>query len=238
MQVYIKSWCANIPSCSILSVDYSVAPESKFPVALQQLLDVYLWILSNDQEVEDILGFHPKEIVLAGDSAGGNLTMALLHVIADLNEQLQAQNKPCLLKPKAILNLYSPYNLTLRITPSMILASCDSMISAGVMLSCFEAYLPLVELSAVPAPQSDDYFRSLHSKSIENVDDSRLSSTKSSLDLNGQDCNGQRLDPLDTGFWTDFLQKNNIYSQGVELLQSVVTNVKCKRKFLLLFLYL
>lgn len=203
-----------------MSVDYAVAPESKFPVALQQLLDVYLWAVSGHSDVEEALGFRPRQLVLAGDSAGGNLTMALLHVIADLNELLQASGRPLLLKPKAIFNLYSPYNLTLRITPSMILASCDSMISAGVMLSCFEAYLPLVELSAAPTPQTDDYFRSLQkAKQIEEQNDTKTYK---------EGANTNTLDPLDTGFWTEFLQKNNIYSQGVEIVQSMVSSLKCK----------
>jgi hypothetical protein len=206
-----------------LSVDYSVAPESKFPVALQQLMDVYMWALSDTAQVEEALGFRPRQIVLAGDSAGGNLTMALLHVIADLNEQLQSSGRPLLLKPKAIFNLYSPYNLTLRITPSMILASCDSMISAGVMLSCFEAYLPLVELSAFPAPQTDHHFRSAHSKVIDEQTNGKLYKEDPC-----DDAQSQRLDPLDTGFWTDFLNKNNIYFQGVEMVQGLVGNLKCK----------
>jgi len=52
----------------ILSVEYSLAPEYKFPVALNQALEVYKWAL-----------FHcSRSIVLAGDSAGGGLSVAVL----------------------------------------------------------------------------------------------------------------------------------------------------------------
>ena len=46
--------------------------------------------------------------------------------------------------PKSLVCLYAPFDLTLKLTPSMVLAACDSLLSAGLMLSCFEAYIPLL----------------------------------------------------------------------------------------------
>ncbi|RHX92261.1 alpha/beta hydrolase [Leptospira stimsonii] len=53
----------------ILSVDYRLGPEYKFPIAVDDSLVAYQWILKNAKE----LGIHPKKIAVAGDSAGGNL---------------------------------------------------------------------------------------------------------------------------------------------------------------------
>lgn len=65
--MYIQHWCSQLPGCSILSVDYTVSPEVKFPVALQQLLDVYLFVSSDkNNEINECLGFKPEEFILAG----------------------------------------------------------------------------------------------------------------------------------------------------------------------------
>ncbi len=49
--------------------DYSLAPENPFPAALIDVWSVYWRLLAS--------GFDPKKIVLAGDSAGGGLSLAL-----------------------------------------------------------------------------------------------------------------------------------------------------------------
>jgi epsilon-lactone hydrolase len=54
----------------VLSIDYRLAPEHPFPAALEDCLAAYKWLL--DQ------GFHPANMMIAGDSAGGNLTLATL----------------------------------------------------------------------------------------------------------------------------------------------------------------
>ena len=54
---------------SVLTPDYRVAPEHPFPAALEDALASYRWLL--DQ------GFFGDDIILAGDSAGGGLAMAL-----------------------------------------------------------------------------------------------------------------------------------------------------------------
>lgn len=55
--------------CSVLTPDYRVAPEHPFPAALEDALAAYRWLL--DQ------GYFGADIILAGDSAGGGLAMAL-----------------------------------------------------------------------------------------------------------------------------------------------------------------
>lgn len=59
----------------VLTPDYRVAPEHVFPCALQDAYDAYEWILSR--------GIEPKNIILAGDSAGGGLCMALCMYLRD-----------------------------------------------------------------------------------------------------------------------------------------------------------
>ena len=251
LQVYVQDWCAQLPGCSILSVDYSVSPEAKFPVALQQLLDVYLFVSSDEaDEVNKALGYRPEEFILAGESAGANLTMAVLLVLNDINRHIaanvasgkwssgSAEAKPIRM-PKSILNLYAPYNLTLNISPSMILASCDSMISAGVMLSCFEAYLPLVNLNEIG---SETVNKKTLNEASSNLTSGRFSlsglthglssliSSSREKELEAFDehkLNAEKVN--DSSDWLEFIQTNNIYVQMMEMISSIVGSFKCKR---------
>jgi epsilon-lactone hydrolase len=58
-----------------LNVNYRLAPEHPFPAALNDATSAYRWLLSN--------GFKPNQIVVAGDSAGGGLTLATLVNLRD-----------------------------------------------------------------------------------------------------------------------------------------------------------
>lgn len=59
----------------VLIIDYRLAPEYPFPAGLNDCLTVYNWILSK--------GIKPENVIIAGDSAGGNLTLASLIKLRD-----------------------------------------------------------------------------------------------------------------------------------------------------------
>ena len=58
---------------TVVTVDYRVAPEHVFPAAFEDAITAYEWLLEE--------GYKGSQIVLAGDSAGGGLAMALTHYI-------------------------------------------------------------------------------------------------------------------------------------------------------------
>lgn len=58
-----------------LAVDYRLAPEHPFPAAVDDATAVYRWLLAE--------GVAPSRVVVAGDSAGGGLTLATLLAVRD-----------------------------------------------------------------------------------------------------------------------------------------------------------
>jgi monoterpene epsilon-lactone hydrolase len=73
----------------VFAPDYRLAPEHRFPAGLEDVVAAYSGLLA--------MGVEPKRLVVAGDSAGGNLAMALCL-------SLRAANVPL---PAAIV-LFSP----------------------------------------------------------------------------------------------------------------------------------
>jgi monoterpene epsilon-lactone hydrolase len=66
----ITAALARDSGCRVLALDYRLAPEHKFPMAFNQGVAAYHWLLMH--------GTKPGNIALAGDSAGGGLALALL----------------------------------------------------------------------------------------------------------------------------------------------------------------
>ncbi|PQE21207.1 alpha beta hydrolase fold-3 domain containing protein [Rutstroemia sp. NJR-2017a BVV2] len=73
-----KTIIANSTAAHVFCPQYRLAsnPGGKFPAALQDAVTSYLYLV-------DTLRISPKRIVVSGDSAGGNLVLALLRYIHD-----------------------------------------------------------------------------------------------------------------------------------------------------------
>ena len=79
--------------CKVISVEYRLAPENPFPSAVDDALASYQWLVDCHEE----LHLHNPKIVVAGDSAGGNLA-AVLCQQAKLREMRQPDLQ-CLIYP-------------------------------------------------------------------------------------------------------------------------------------------
>lgn len=56
--------------CIVVSIDYRLAPEHKYPAAVEDAWDAATWLALNAESI----GGDPNNIAIGGDSAGGNLT--------------------------------------------------------------------------------------------------------------------------------------------------------------------
>jgi acetyl esterase/lipase len=64
------SHIAKAAETRALSIDYRLAPENPFPAAIEDSISAYKWLLSQ--------GIAARSIIIAGDSAGGGLTVSTM----------------------------------------------------------------------------------------------------------------------------------------------------------------
>ncbi|OUM69993.1 hypothetical protein PIROE2DRAFT_37765 [Piromyces sp. E2] len=67
---FCQPFCDLRDDIEIVLIDYSLAPENKYPTQLNEALDVWNELTKRVK---------PEDIMIGGDSAGGNLGMALIH---------------------------------------------------------------------------------------------------------------------------------------------------------------
>ena len=87
--------------CALVAVDYRLAPQHKFPAAIDDAVAAYRWLAA-----EAIgLGIDPARIVVAGDSAGGNIAAVAARL---LREETRPPCLQWLIYPVTDLGMDSP----------------------------------------------------------------------------------------------------------------------------------
>lgn len=122
--------CGNLAAeagIRVVSFDYRLAPEHKFPAAPDDVLACYKALIANETELE----ITPARLVVGGDSAGANLTAALMH---DLG-------KEGIERPKGQLLIYPAVDARM-ITQSMQSLKDQALLPAIRINWYLEQYLP------------------------------------------------------------------------------------------------
>jgi acetyl esterase len=95
------SICRNLAvkaNCLVMSVEWRLAPEHKFPIGLEDCWDAYHWLLEHGPAEYNV---DLNRIAIGGDSAGGNMTAVTIQRLKQENKQL----------PKFQLLLYAALDL-------------------------------------------------------------------------------------------------------------------------------
>lgn len=123
--VYLLEWAVNL-NVPILSIDYSLSPESPYPKPLEEMIYIYCWALKN----AEFLGSTCDRIILCGDSAGANLSLSTLLKCIDMKIR----------KPDGVFLAYCPVLVAFDPSPSRLLCLMDPLIPFGFMMRCLRAY--------------------------------------------------------------------------------------------------
>ncbi len=102
----------------VVGVDYALAPEARFPVALNQVIGVVRWL----REHGAAFGIDPEQLTLGGDSAGANISMGAALKLRDLGEPDAV---------KALLCIYGGYTPYLSPTSRQRYGTEEDMLTAA-----------------------------------------------------------------------------------------------------------
>lgn len=128
-QAYTRQWAKKVGS-PVLSVDYRLAPDYPYPEALDDCWQTYNWVL---EHMEHTLGIKPTKIILAGDSAGGNLALGVTLLAIKNNVRV----------PDGLMLAYPALKMEVKTySPSLVLALNDQILPYSVLKMIPGVYIP------------------------------------------------------------------------------------------------
>ena len=121
---------ARLSNATVVSVDYRLAPEHKFPAAVYDAYDALRWVADHSEEI----GVDKDRIFVGGDSAGGNLATVASIIARDRGENFV----------KGQFLIYPVVNLS-GVTPSKLEFGSRGILTEDIMLWFNRQYLQSVD---------------------------------------------------------------------------------------------
>jgi len=132
-ELFLRDW-VNRLNMPIIGLNYGLSPQHKYPYGLNDCYQGYRWIINH---CEDVLGFNPKKIILAGDSSGATFVLSLIYLLIAKNE---FENEKIRL-PDLLLPLYPCCNTSIKsMCSSFLLSLKDFLLNDKFLLYVNEAY--------------------------------------------------------------------------------------------------
>jgi len=122
MQNQTRLWSKELDAV-VLSIDYKKPPKYRFPAPVYDFYNVYSFVCKH---IHNFCNINPKKIILAGDSAGGNLVLGATAMAL----------KAKLPKPLGIFLAYPACDLRSRYTPSRIYTFEDAILHPSLLVLC------------------------------------------------------------------------------------------------------
>ena len=117
----------EICNVAVLAIEYRLAPEFSFPAAPDDAISAYLWLVNN---------FPQRKVIVAGDSAGGGLALALTIKLIEDNERIPD-----------MLVLFAPWTDLTCSTPKVIeMAKSDVILDREDLLVSAKLYAGKIPL--------------------------------------------------------------------------------------------
>ncbi|MCR5774735.1 MAG: alpha/beta hydrolase [Lachnospiraceae bacterium] len=88
----VAKWYVRQSNCKVVMPDYRLMPAYKYPVAIADCYNTYLWVLKHAGD----LSVDKERIILTGDSAGGNIAGAVTAMSKDKGDPI----------PKGLMMIY------------------------------------------------------------------------------------------------------------------------------------
>ncbi|EGR31093.1 hypothetical protein IMG5_118180 [Ichthyophthirius multifiliis] len=131
-QIYTIKWANKIKQSLIISIDYSKSPENPYPNALNDVWQAYNYIIKHLPKKLNVIF---NSVILAGDSAGGNLCVGLLNLLI--------QEKKMDIMPDGLQLTYPALGLQKSFfSPSKLYSLTEYIMPASFLQICLECYIP------------------------------------------------------------------------------------------------
>jgi len=113
---------------TVIGVDYALAPEARYPIALNQVVATVRWLRTHGAE----LGIDPERLALGGDSAGGSLSFGAALKLRDAGEPDAV---------KAILSIYGGFSPDPSPAARQRYGTPDDMLTSDEVVEFWDTYI-------------------------------------------------------------------------------------------------